>query len=88
MVHHLELGPTIFSRKRKLVTLIRKDQAVFAGNKKLKIYGKLSCKSGKRMKPENRVFFHSEDEAISLGFRACLHCMRLNLTAGISLPNS
>jgi DNA/RNA endonuclease YhcR with UshA esterase domain len=47
-----------------------------AGNKKLKIYGTLHCKSGKRMKKENRVFFESEDEAIKLGYRPCGHCVR------------
>ncbi|MBN7813567.1 metal-binding protein [Algoriphagus sp. H41] len=48
----------------------------FAGNSKLRIYGKLSCTSGKRMKRENRVFFRSEKEAIENGFRPCEHCMK------------
>ena len=47
-----------------------------AGNLSLKIYGTLSCKSGKRMKKENRVFFKNEAEAIELGFRPCGHCLR------------
>ncbi|HEV8513084.1 MAG TPA: Ada metal-binding domain-containing protein [Cyclobacteriaceae bacterium] len=51
----------------------------FAGNAKLKIYRTLSCHSGKRMKKENRVFFESEAEAISLGFRPCRNCMKENL---------
>jgi len=38
------------------------------------VYGSLYCKSGKGMKPENRVFFRSEDDAIKLGFRPCLNC--------------
>jgi methylphosphotriester-DNA--protein-cysteine methyltransferase len=46
-----------------------------AGNMQLKIFGQLDCKSGKRMKKENRVFFASEMEAISNGFRPCAHCM-------------
>ncbi|HEY1202931.1 MAG TPA: Ada metal-binding domain-containing protein [Niastella sp.] len=41
-----------------------------------KIYGTLSCASGKRMKAENRVFFQNEAEAIAAGYRPCGHCMR------------
>jgi methylphosphotriester-DNA--protein-cysteine methyltransferase len=47
-----------------------------AGNRKLRIYGLLSCTSGKRMKQENRVFFASEEQAKQSGFRPCGHCMR------------
>ncbi len=46
------------------------------GNRRLKIYGKLSCISGKRMRRENRVFFESFGEAEQLGFRPCVHCLR------------
>ena len=46
-----------------------------AGNKKLKIYGTLHCKSGKRMKKENRVFFKDEKEAVDYGYRPCAICM-------------
>ena len=53
----------------------RENKIPFGGNLKLKIYGKLNCSSGKRMKKENRVFFHSEKEAIQEGFRPCAHCM-------------
>ena len=70
------MGKTIFARKRKLNALIKKAEIVLGGNKQLKIYGMLSCKSGIRMKTENRVFFGSEEEAISLGYRPCGHCMR------------
>jgi methylphosphotriester-DNA--protein-cysteine methyltransferase len=49
----------------------------FGGNSQLKIYGLLSCKSGKRMKRENRVFFLSAEAAIEKGFRPCGHCLRL-----------
>ncbi|WNI37882.1 Ada metal-binding domain-containing protein [Chryseobacterium sp. SG20098] len=48
----------------------------YGGNKKLKIYGLLSCRSGKRMKMENRVFFTGEKEALENGYRPCGHCMR------------
>ncbi|WP_262897500.1 Ada metal-binding domain-containing protein [Algoriphagus aestuariicola] len=59
-----------------LRTFIRKGELTFAGNSKLKIYGKLSCGSGKRMKAENRVFFTSEAEALERNFRPCGHCMK------------
>jgi methylphosphotriester-DNA--protein-cysteine methyltransferase len=69
MICHTELNQQLFK-------LIRNHEIQFAGNSKLKIYGRLNCHSGKRMKKENRVFFTSEAEAISLGFRPCKNCMR------------
>jgi methylphosphotriester-DNA--protein-cysteine methyltransferase len=62
---------------RKLALVLRNKAVVLAGNKKLKIYGTLTCKSGKRMKKENRVFFESEYEAVKLGYRPCGHCLKL-----------
>ncbi|WP_312513766.1 Ada metal-binding domain-containing protein [Chryseobacterium culicis] len=55
---------------------IHSKEIVFGGNKKLKIYGLLNCRSGKRMKRENRVFFIDEIEALENKFRPCGHCMR------------
>lgn len=55
---------------------IRKNQICFGGNLKLKIYGKLNCNSGKRLKEQNRVFFCSEKEALDLQYRPCGHCMK------------
>jgi len=69
MFHHIELT------NRKLKSLINEGEIRFGGNKQLKIYGTLSCKSGKRMKKENRVFFISKEEAINEGYRPCGHCM-------------
>ena len=60
----------------KLKSMIKSGEIILAGNRQLKIYGTLSCKSGKRMKKENRVFFSSETEAIKDGFRPCGHCMK------------
>ena len=57
-------------------TQIRQQRIRFAGNAKLKIYGRLNCFSGKRMKKENRVFFQSEKEALQHRFRPCGHCMK------------
>jgi methylphosphotriester-DNA--protein-cysteine methyltransferase len=60
----------------KLKKLLRTKQIVLAGNSTLKIYGLLTCSSGKRMKKENRVFFPSEAAAIKLSYRPCEHCLR------------
>ncbi|WP_310590059.1 Ada metal-binding domain-containing protein [Dyadobacter helix] len=59
-----------------LKSAIRAGVIAFGGNMSLRIYGQLGCKSGKRMKPENRLFFRSEQEAVAQGYRPCAHCMR------------
>jgi len=64
------------ARGRRLKELINQRQVSLGGNSKLKIYGTLSCSSGKRMKTENRVFFSNEKEAIVTGYRPCGHCMK------------
>ena len=56
---------------------IKEESITLGGNRRLKIYGKLHCKSGKRMKLENRVFFTNEKNAREKGFRPCGHCMRV-----------
>ncbi|WP_222538211.1 Ada metal-binding domain-containing protein [Pedobacter polysacchareus] len=70
MIRHPEINGPDFRRK------LRQKEICFAGNRKLKIYGTLKCKSGKRMKKENRVFFSSEAKAVEHGFRPCGHCMK------------
>ncbi|WP_228236075.1 Ada metal-binding domain-containing protein [Allomuricauda sp. M10] len=70
MIHHADLSDDEVRSK------IRYGEIQFGGNSKLKIYGTLKCKSGKRMKRENRIFFSSEKEAISFGYRPCGHCMK------------
>ncbi len=62
---------------RVLLSFIKNRKILWAGNRKLNIYGKLNCKSGKRMKTQNRVFFQNKQEAIALGFRPCGNCIRL-----------
>ncbi|MBY0433894.1 MAG: metal-binding protein [Cyclobacteriaceae bacterium] len=74
MILHRELTPLELKRNLRLNTL------TCAGNERLKIYGRLDCKSGKRMKKENRVFFASEHEAIQAGYRPCGHCMKKEFT--------
>jgi methylphosphotriester-DNA--protein-cysteine methyltransferase len=70
MIQHSEISNTDLRRK------ISENKIRLGGNKKLRIYGTLSCKSGKRMKKEHRVFFISEKEATDNGYRPCGHCMK------------
>lgn len=76
MIHHTDLGNTGFARLRVLSRLIKMGEISLGGNGILKIYGKLTCPSGKRLKPRNRVFFRNEKEALLHGFRPCGHCIR------------
>lgn len=46
----------------------------YAGWRPGKIFGRLDCKSGIRMKRENRVFFLNWDDAIAAGYRPCKKC--------------
>ena len=62
--------------KLQLRNLIATGKITLGGNLSLKIYGTLKCRSGKRLKRTNRVFFESEEEAIASGFRPCGNCMR------------
>ena len=60
----------------ELFKALKHQKVQWAGNRKLKIYGTLHCKSGKRMKKSTRIFFSSEHEALKEGYRPCGHCMR------------
>jgi methylphosphotriester-DNA--protein-cysteine methyltransferase len=68
--------PHINTSASDLKKMIKQKKILLGGNRKLKIYGTLQCKSGKRMRRENRVFFTSESEAIKNKFRPCGHCMK------------
>ncbi|KFF24302.1 Ada metal-binding domain-containing protein [Chryseobacterium vrystaatense] len=70
MEKHTEISDPVLRSK------IRKGEIQLGGNRKLKIYGLLTCVSGKRMKKENRVFFRSEKEALEKQYRPCGHCMK------------
>ena len=71
MIQHTDIS-------RQILILKMKSGAIaFGGNKKLKIYGKLNCRSGKRLNKKNRIFFSSEQEALDHGYRPCCHCMKL-----------
>lgn len=70
MFHHSQLND------KQLFQMIRAGDILMAGHRKLKIYGHLKCRSGRRMKISNRVFFRAEGEALAAGFRPCGNCMR------------
>ena len=70
MIHHKKISDTA------LRILIRHGKILMGGNIQQKIYGILQCRSGKKMKKDNRVFFGAEQEAIFFGYRPCGHCMR------------
>jgi methylphosphotriester-DNA--protein-cysteine methyltransferase len=63
--------------KANLLKLIAERKITLAGNRLLKIYGLLTCNSGRRMKKTNRVFFEDEPEAKLAGYRPCGSCMRV-----------
>ena len=69
MILHSEISD------RELKIRIIQNKICFGGNIRLRIYCRLNCKSGKRMKKENRVFFLSEQEALLHGYRPCGHCI-------------
>jgi methylphosphotriester-DNA--protein-cysteine methyltransferase len=61
--------------KTELAKKIKSGEITLGSNVNLKIYGLLTCKSGKRMLSRNRVFFINEKEALQAGYRPCGHCM-------------
>ena len=70
MINHNEITCKDLRKK------IKQKEICFGGNRQLKIYRTLQCKSGKRLKAVNRTFFISANEAIQKGFRPCGHCMK------------
>ena len=76
MIRHLDLGSTPVARLRRLAALRRDGTVSLGGNRNLKIYGTLTCRSGRRLKVENRVFFRDAAEAKESGYRPCGHCLR------------
>jgi methylphosphotriester-DNA--protein-cysteine methyltransferase len=57
-------------------------KAMFGGNGRAKIYGRLDCRAALRAigrghtYQSHRVFFANEEAAIAAGFRPCAVCMR------------
>ena len=76
MIQHVDLGDKPFARSRALWIKIQSREITLGGNRKLKIYGRLDCNAGKRMKVVNRVFFENDTEAIENAYRPCAVCMR------------
>lgn len=70
MIKHIEID------NKELHQKIKRKEVIYGGNLNLKIYGTLHCKSGKRMKKENRVFFKTIVQAKTQGYRPCGHCLR------------
>lgn len=69
---------TLLGANKKLYK--SKTEGKFGGHKKLRIYGKLDCKSAlgfiaKGQYVNERVFFQDEITAITTGFRPCGNCM-------------
>ena len=75
MIRHTALGPTPFARLRALAGLVRSGAVTLGGNGPGRIYGRLDCRAGKRMKPANRIFFRDAAEADEAGFRPCGICL-------------
>lgn len=70
MIKHNDINTATLRR------LFRQGSIMLAGNSILKIYGALTCSSGKRMKKMNRVFFPTETDALKNGYRPCARCLK------------
>lgn len=75
MIRHLTLGATPTARLRALAGLVRSGAVTLGGNRPGRIYGRIDCRAGKRMKVDNRVFFRDAAEAEARGFRPCAVCL-------------
>jgi len=69
MISHADVTLEVIRR------MIADGVITMAGNRRLKIFGLLTCPSGKRMKRANRVFFQDKEEATKSGYRPCGHCL-------------
>ena len=56
------------------MTPARDSARKLQGCRTTRIYCRLDCAAGKRMKPQNRVYFSSSEEARASGYRACKVC--------------
>lgn len=77
----IKYGKKDYKLMTKNGIILSKIPGALGGNKKLKIYGKLDCKSAlnwldKGYYAETRVFFENEDVAKELGYRPCGVCMK------------
>lgn len=58
------------------------DEAAFIGCKTSKVYHKPDCASVKKIKPENKISFKSEDEAKEAGYEPCKRCVVVSAKEG------
>jgi methylphosphotriester-DNA--protein-cysteine methyltransferase len=77
MINHIDIS------NAELKKCIQSGEITLGGNRNLKIYGLLTCASGKKMKKQNRVFFKNEKEALKEGYRPCGKCLREKYTKWI-----
>jgi len=56
------------------MTTVMDSTITLQGCRTTRIYCRLDCPAGKRMKPRNRVYFVSHEEARASGYRACKVC--------------
>lgn len=70
MIRHTDIADA------DLHPLLKNATLTYAGHRSGRIFGRLDCASGKRMKREERVFFADAAEALGLGYRPCGHCMK------------
>jgi hypothetical protein len=79
MLRHLDISDLDLRNK------IKNRKIKLTGNSKLKIYGTLCCKSGMRIKRENRVFFIDINDAKDNKNRPCGNRMKKEYKTWISL---
>ena len=67
---------------------LRDGSLTLAGNRRLKIYGRLDCPAGRRMHRSRRVFFTDATAAKAAGYRPCARCCRAAYDVWKSALNS
>lgn len=67
---------------------LRDGSLTLAGNRRLKIYGRLDCPAGRRMHRGSRVFFADATAAKAAGYRPCARCCRAAYDVWKSAVNS
>ncbi|MBI3929820.1 MAG: hypothetical protein HY319_30055 [Armatimonadetes bacterium] len=72
--HYRERAPHAYRVRFQGRTIESPVPGIYGGWRKGGIYGRLDCGSGKRILPENRVFFLTLEDAVQEGYRACKCC--------------
>jgi len=50
------------------------EEPYYVGNRRTGVFHRPGCRYVKMMNPENKVYFHSREEAIRKGYRPCKIC--------------